>query len=101
MTIGLNGALLRNVHRLFAAGTVSSLSEDQLLKRFVTDRDELAFEALVARHGPMVIGVCRRVLRDAHDAEDAFQATFLVLLRKGNSIVPRDQVGPWLCCVAY
>src|SRR5207247_11352285 len=59
-----------------------------------------AFEALVRRHGPMVLGVCRRMLGHAHDAEDAFQATFLVLVRKGASVQPREAVGNWLYGVA-
>src|SRR5207253_6439186 len=71
------------------------------LERFLTLREEVAFEALVRRHGPMVLGVCRRVLRNGHDAEDAFQATFLVLVRKAGSIVPRELVGHWLYGVAY
>src|SRR3981081_1507359 len=77
------------------------LPDSQLLECFLAGRDELAFEALVCRHGPMVLGVCRRVLAHEQDAEDAFQATFLVLLRKGSSIWPRAKVGNWLYGVAY
>jgi hypothetical protein len=67
----------------------SGLSDGQLLQCFLARREEAAFEAIVQRHGPMVLGVCRRVLRNVHDAEDAFQATFLVFLRKAASIWPQ------------
>src|SRR4051794_14406185 len=76
-------------------------SDGQLLDRFLDRRDDAAFEALVARLGPMVWAVCRRMLPDPADADDAFQATFLVLARKGRSVVPRDRVGNWLYGVAY
>jgi RNA polymerase sigma factor (sigma-70 family) len=71
-----------------------------LLDRYRTGRDEAAFEALVARHGPMVLGVCRRALDDPHAVEDAFQATFLVLVRRAGSLGPRDAIGHWLYGVA-
>src|SRR5262245_62024165 len=77
------------------------LPDGELLERFVTAHEESAFAILVQRHGPMVLGVCRRILANSHDAEDAFQATFLVLARKGSSIVPREMVGNWLYGVAY
>src|SRR5271170_7132390 len=70
--------------------------DEQLLERFLTHQDERAFEALVRRHGPMVWGVCRRALRTLQDAEDAFQATFLVLVRKAASIQRRELLGNWL-----
>ena len=75
------GAVVKGMLRLYGEGTVAGLSEGQLLERFAKRRDEAAFEALVARHGPMVLGVCRQVLGQEHDAEDVFQATFLVLAR--------------------
>jgi RNA polymerase sigma factor (sigma-70 family) len=76
-------------------------SDGELLTCFIEQRDEKAFEALVRRHGPMILGVCSRILRNAHHAEDAFQATFLVLVRKATSVRPRDAVGNWLYGVAY
>jgi RNA polymerase sigma factor (sigma-70 family) len=76
-------------------------TDGQLLESFVIRREEIAFEALVRRHGPMVFGVCRRILQNVHDAEDAFQATFLVLSRKAATVKPRDMVGNWLYGVAY
>jgi RNA polymerase sigma factor (sigma-70 family) len=92
--------LLRQIHRLFARGTVSGLSEGQLLARFVGDRDESAFEAIVSRHGPMVLGVCWRLLENADDVEDAFQATFLVLVRRAGSLSDRELLANWLYGVA-
>ncbi|HEY7425733.1 MAG TPA: sigma-70 family RNA polymerase sigma factor [Gemmataceae bacterium] len=78
-----------------------ALSDGQLLTRFVATRDEAAFAALVRRHGPMVLGVCRRVLRHAQDAEDACQASFLVLARKAASVAHRQAVASWLYRVSY
>jgi RNA polymerase sigma factor (sigma-70 family) len=76
------------------------LSDGQLLDCFLSGREEAAFEALLRRHGPMVLGVCRRILRHDQDAEDAFQATFLVLARNAASVSPRELVGHWLYGVA-
>jgi DNA-directed RNA polymerase specialized sigma24 family protein len=76
--------ILHHIRKLLRPGGVADSGDAQLLKRFVLDRDESAFEALVRRYGPLVLGLCRRVLRDDHDAEDAFQATFLVLMRKAR-----------------
>src|SRR5262245_42138247 len=72
-----------------------------LLQRFLQQRDEDAFAVLVRRHGPTVLGVCRRMLGDSHDVEDAFQATFLVLVRKARAIARRDRLGGWLYGVAF
>src|SRR5437764_15311191 len=75
--------------------------DGELLTRYRTLRDEDAFGSLVRRHGPMVLGVCRRVLRDHHAADDAFQATFLVLARKADAVHPPDRLVPWPYGVAY
>jgi RNA polymerase sigma factor (sigma-70 family) len=101
MANGPLSALIRDLRRVFLVRDTVNMTDGQLLEWFLADRDEAAFEALVRRHGPMVLGVCRRVLRHAHDAEDAFQATFLVLMRKASSIVKRDMLGAWLYGVAY
>src|SRR5918994_2613563 len=91
-----NEAILGHVRQLFGAGTLVGLAEGQLLERFLSRRDEAAFELIVARHGPMVLGVCRRILSDPHDVEDAFQATFLVLVKKAGSVRVEDSLGRWL-----
>src|SRR5262245_54394662 len=78
----------------------AALGDAELLGCFIEHRNEAALAALVSRHGPMVWGVCRRLLSH-HDAEDAFQAAFLVLARKASSIVPREMVGGWLYGVAH
>jgi polysaccharide biosynthesis/export protein len=100
MTSGPNGIAWRDLARLFQGGTSAGLSDRQLLQRFAESRDELAFSALVERHGPMVLGVCRRILRDPHAAEDAFQAAFLVLVRKAGSLRVDDSLGRWLYTVS-
>jgi RNA polymerase sigma factor (sigma-70 family) len=98
---GVMNAVVRDLQTLFDTGVMGALSDKQLLDRFVEQRDGTIFEAIIRRHGPTVWGVCRRVLRDHHDAEDAFQATFLVLARKSASIMPREKLGNWLYGVAY
>jgi RNA polymerase sigma factor (sigma-70 family) len=79
----------------------AGLTDGQLLEQYLQTREEVAFEALVRRHGPMVLGVCRRVTGNEADAEDAFQATFLLLVRKAATVLPRARVGNWLYGVAY
>lgn len=101
MTHEYRGIVLDQVQQIFDRGAVSGLSEEQLLERFVARRDEIAFEALIVRHGPMVWGVCRRVLGNAQAVEDAFQATFLVLLKRAGSLRDPRRLGPWLHGVAY
>jgi RNA polymerase sigma factor (sigma-70 family) len=81
---------------LFGGGRLADLGEGQLLDRFLKERDEGAFEELVARHGPMVLGVCRRWLDDPNDVDDAFQATFLILIRKAGSLRDQKTVSRWL-----
>src|SRR5262245_56578829 len=94
-------AAVRDLQIVFEVGPLGGLSGGQLLERFVERREEAVFEAIVRRHGPMVWGVCRRVLRDHHDAEEAFQTTFVVLARKAASIMIREKLGNWLYGVAY
>jgi RNA polymerase sigma factor (sigma-70 family) len=89
------------IHRIVLAGGEAGLTDGQLLECFVKHRDEAAVAALVRRHGPLVWSVCRRILHSHHDVEDAFQATFLVLVRKAASITPREMVANWLYGVAH
>src|SRR5262249_27106615 len=100
MASGQSTPVLASIHRLLADGTMTGLSEGQLVERFLTRGDELAFEAMLRRHGPMVHGVCRRLLSDPNDVEDAFQATFLVLVRKARTIRDREYLETWLYGVA-
>lgn len=98
-----DGALVRQLRALYNIGTLGDLTDGQLLERFATDADEaaeLAFAALVERHQGMVWRVCLAITRDEHAAEDAFQATFLVLVRRARSLWVRDSLGPWLHQVA-
>jgi len=99
MQNGVRGTELRQIQALYNVGTFAGMGDGPLLERFATlqgEVAELAFAALVARHGPMVWRVCRRVLRVEHDAHDAFQATWLVLVRKAGSLRDATSVGNWL-----
>jgi RNA polymerase sigma factor (sigma-70 family) len=101
---GKLGTVQRQIRTLFHVGNIRDLTDGQILERFATghgEAAELAFAALVERHGPMVLRVCRDVLADPDDADDAFQATFLVLLKKVRELWVRDSLGPWLHRVAY
>ena len=93
-----SSAAVHHLRTLFGVGTVGGLTDRQLLERFVANVDlaEHAFASLVARHGPMVLGVCERILKDPHVAADAFQATFLVLVRKAPTLCIDDSLGRWL-----
>jgi RNA polymerase sigma factor (sigma-70 family) len=89
------------IRRLASQGEASNVTDEALLARFIDSRDDEAFAGLVARHGPMVLGVCRRVLGNIPDAEDAFQATFLALARQARRIRPADRLGGYLHTVAW
>jgi RNA polymerase sigma factor (sigma-70 family) len=99
-----DGTSLRPLSMLFNEGVTGAVTDGQLLERFATRRGEVsehAFASLVERHGPVVMRLCRSILRDEHEAQDAFQATFLVLAQRANSLWVRDSIGPWLHSVAY
>jgi RNA polymerase sigma factor (sigma-70 family) len=100
----IDGAFVRQISTLFSIGTIGDLTDGQLLERFSTgprEGAELAFAALVERHGEMVLRVCQSRLENRHDVDDAFQATFLVLLKKARALWVRDSLGPWLHQVAF
>jgi RNA polymerase sigma factor (sigma-70 family) len=101
MATGHLDPLLHCIRRLAASQAGSSATDAELLERFVSHRDEAAFTRLLTRHGPMIWSVCRRILPDVHRAEDAFQATFLVLVRKAGAIGRRERLANWLYGVAF
>src|SRR5262245_34296336 len=101
MAGGHIGRALQRIRGLLGAHRADGPTDGDLLRRYVHARDEAAFEALLRRHGPMVLGVCRRLLSGGPDVDDAFQATFLILVRKARSIGDAERVGNWLYGVAY
>ncbi len=104
MASGESGIRFRQIRTVLNEGRIGALADEQLLDQWATrggEAAEAAFETLVLRHGPMVLGVCKRLLRDSHEIEDAFQATFLILARRAGSIRNREVLGGWLCKVAY
>src|SRR5438309_1170838 len=94
-------SVLQHLHRMVGPCGPDEVSDGELVGRFARQRDDAAFELLVWRHGPMVLGLCQRLLRQEQDAEDVFQATFLTLARKAGSIGKRDALASWLYKVAY
>ena len=94
-------SVVGNLRRVISFSQVGGIPDAQLVERYLQRRDELALEMLVWRHGSMVLNVCRRVLRDTHEAEDAFQATFLIFVRKMQAIRKSEVIGSWLYKVAY
>ncbi|SIO60900.1 RNA polymerase sigma-70 factor, ECF subfamily [Singulisphaera sp. GP187] len=103
MALERNGTVLNNIRTLFNVGMTAGLTDGQLLEQFATRRgeaSELAFAVIVERHGPMVLRACRGIVQDEHDAQDAFQATFLILVRRVGALWVRDSLGPWLHRVA-
>jgi RNA polymerase sigma factor (sigma-70 family) len=93
--------LHKTLHQLRRSLSPDSISDAQLLHSFITERDDAAFAALVRRHGPMVLGVCQRILGNPHDSDDVFQATFLVLVQKARFVLKRQALASWLYRVAY
>ncbi len=94
------GKVLDHLRKTWAADAIRDLNDQELLQRFIGNRDQAAFTVLVQRHGPMVLSICRRVVGDLHAAEDAFQATFMVLVRRARSIRRKSLLGGWLYGVA-
>src|SRR5438105_4041064 len=101
MAGGKLDALFRSICRLAGAERAGDPTDAQLLDRFLAHQDEAAFASIMNRHGPLVWTVCREILDDAQEAEDAFQATFLVLVRKARSIRKPAALRSWLYGVAY
>jgi RNA polymerase sigma-70 factor (ECF subfamily) len=95
------GTVIQHLRRVALAQDLAGITDGQLLEAFIARKDDETFDALLRRHGPMVMGVCFRILRNHHDSEDAFQATFLVLARRASSVKPKGQVANWLHGVAY
>src|ERR1700722_8715056 len=94
-------SVVRHLRRTVGACSVGNLSDGRLLERFTAAQDEAAFAALMQRHGPMVRGVCQRLLGRSPDVDDAFQATFLILVRKASAIHKAESLASWLYGVAY
>jgi RNA polymerase sigma-70 factor (ECF subfamily) len=101
MSIGTLGRVVQQIRSVVSRPVAADSTDHQLLNRFLDFREEDAFAALVRRHGSMVMGVCLRLLNHRQDAEDAFQATFLMLVRKGNTIRQGDALAGWLYRVAF
>ena len=101
MMHGCKADSFRELTRVFRDGTLTGATDHLLLTRFVDHRDEAAFEVLMHRHGLLVLNICRKLLCDRHEVEDAFQATFLVLVRRAGSLVFEGSLAPWISTVAY
>jgi DNA-directed RNA polymerase specialized sigma24 family protein len=101
MTTSQMSEVIQHLRRSVCPPEAAALTDGQLLENFISRHDDTALAALVYRHGPMVWGVCRRVLQSHHAAEDAFQATFLVLVRRAVSISSRELLANWLYGVAH
>src|SRR5260370_18005184 len=96
MATGQLSTFIRQLRSLVSSKETSAVTDAQLLERFVDNRDEVSFEVLMWRHGPMVLGVCRRLLFHTEDIEDAFQATFLALVRRASPVAKRESARHWL-----